>query len=455
MNSTTPQAYTPKQGPRRRMLVAVDVAVAGALGVVLSLGVSTLTWHGCLPVPVVFVTIWLFAGAFVLRRFAPLAAMVATSVLLPPLMATPWFLAVWMLAVLVAYGAQARSRRVAALVLGGSLLGELSSCLVMQELSGRPMIGFQIAIVQFAAWVSGWAAARGRAHNEGLRRQAEERAAAQVARARRAVTEERLDIARELHDVVAHSLSVIAVQSGVGNHVVHTRPAQAAAALAAIEEVSRSALVELRSLVGLLRDGDAAEYSPGALADLDGLLARSAQAGVRVDATVSGGLDELPHGLDRAAYRIVQEALTNVAKHAGTDRARLTVSVDESGIGIEVVDDGVGRVDSGWAAPGSVASAASHGSATANGSADAKGTGATTAATAPSGAAIPASSAGEWDRPAGHGLIGMRERAALYGGRVSVGPRAEGGFRVAAWLPVPGEQPVYAGTFGAAETGAA
>ncbi|MGW9210487.1 hypothetical protein ACWGR4_26295 [Embleya sp. NPDC055664] len=143
MNSTTPQAYTPKQGPRRRLLVAVDVAIAGALGVVLSLGVSTLTWHGCLPVPVVFVTIWLFAGAFVLRRFAPLAAMVATSVLLPPLMATPWFLAVWMLAVLVAYGAQARSRRVAALVLGGSLLGELASCLVMQELSGRPMIGFR------------------------------------------------------------------------------------------------------------------------------------------------------------------------------------------------------------------------------------------------------------------------------------------------------------------------
>ncbi|MFF7250185.1 DUF397 domain-containing protein [Embleya sp. NPDC008237] len=154
-------------GPRRRLLVTVDVAIAGALGVVLSLGVSTLTWHGCLPVPVVFVAIRLFAGAFVLRRFTPLAAMVATSVL-PPLMATPWFLAVWMLAVLVAYGAQARSRRVAALGPGGSLLGELSSCLVMQELSGRPMIGFRIVIVQFAAWVSGWAAARGRVHNEGL-----------------------------------------------------------------------------------------------------------------------------------------------------------------------------------------------------------------------------------------------------------------------------------------------
>ncbi|GCE00127.1 sensor histidine kinase [Embleya hyalina] len=464
MNRTKPQAYTSNEGPIRRPRPAVDVALTLGIGLLLSGGVDQVARRERLPEAVVFAAIWVFAGVFVLRRFAPLSAMVVGSVVLPVTTVTPWFLLVWMAMATVAYGAQSSTPRAAVCALGTSFVAETTVALLVEAHAGRQAFNtgwpVQLMIVQLAAWVTGWSAARGRAHTEGLRRQAEQRAAIQVARARRAVSEERLDIARELHDVVAHSLSVIAVQSGVGNHVIHTRPAQAAAALAAIEEVSRSALIELRSLVGLLRDGDAAEYSPGALADLEGLLARSAQAGVRVDATVSGGLDELPHGLDRAAYRIVQEALTNVAKHAGTDRARLTVSVDDAGIGIEVVDDGAGRAERERVGTDPVRSESSKATAGPNGAAVSQGsaTSATSAGSAES--AEPADSVGsagegEWDRPAGHGLIGMRERAALYGGRVSIGPRAEGGFRVAVWLPVPREQPVYVGAFGAGGTGAA
>jgi signal transduction histidine kinase len=187
-------------------------------------------------------------------------------------------------------------------------------------------------------------------------------------------------------------MSVIAVQSGVGAHVAATQPEEARKALAAIEVTSRTTLNELRRLLGVLReDGE----PPGSLAPvlglagLDALLARIGEAGLAVKLRVEGARVQVPAGIDLSAYRIVQEALTNVLKHAGAARAQVVIGYGDREVTIEVTDDGRG------AAPKAVA-----------------------------------------DRPGtGHGLIGVRERVALFGGDFEVGPQPGGGFRVAARLP--------------------
>ena len=204
--------------------------------------------------------------------------------------------------------------------------------------------------------------------------------------ARRAVADERLRIARELHDVVAHSMGVIAVQAGVGEHVIDSSPAEAKRALQAISEVSRSTLAEIRYMLGALRDDEVVDYTPApGLSDLDRLARELDGAGVPVRVSIEGERRELPRGVDVAAYRIVQEALTNVLKHAGNARASVVVRYQPGALALEIVDDGRGV----------------------NG-------------TASSG---------------GHGLIGMRERVSIYGGTLSTGPRAGGGYAVAAVLP--------------------
>jgi signal transduction histidine kinase len=236
------------------------------------------------------------------------------------------------------------------------------------------------------AWLAGdnlrvrqqrWAALAARA-----RRLEEER----EERARQAVTEERLRIARELHDVVAHSMSVIAVQAGVANHVIDTRPEQARTALATVETTTRAALVEMRRLLGVLRRPDepagSLTPSPG-LADVPALIAQFAEAGLAVEQAVTGTPDHLPDGVDLSAYRIVQEGLTNVLRHGGP-KAYLTIDHRPGRVRVTVADDGNGR--------------------------PATGTG-------------------------GHGLIGMRERAAVFGGTLTAGARPDGGFEVEATLP--------------------
>jgi signal transduction histidine kinase len=239
------------------------------------------------------------------------------------------------------------------------------------------------AAVLLAAWAAGRAVRAGRAYAEGLREQAERRAAAKAGHASRAIAEERLRIARELHDVVAHSMSVVAVQAGVGGYVIDANPAEAARALAVIETTSRATLREMRQLLGILRDGMPGETlsAPG-LADIADLAAR---AGLRVDVAVRGIPRELPAGADLAAFRIVQEALTNVVKHAATDCGRVIITYTDESVAIEVTDDGAGAAPSGQD---------------------------------------------------GHGLIGMRERVALYGGEFSAGPLPGRGYRVSACLPI-------------------
>jgi signal transduction histidine kinase len=240
-----------------------------------------------------------------------------------------------------------------------------------------------------AAWWLGDGARRRQEAIVAARERAAVLEAAREELARRAVTEERLRIARELHDVVAHSMSIIAVQSGVGAHVLDSQPEEARKALAAVEATSRQALIEMRRLLGVLRAEAEPRGSlapaPG-LADVEALAAEVARAGVRVEVRIEGAPAELPAGLDLSAYRIVQEALTNVVRHAGPATARVAVGYAADRVTVEVVDDGRGGD------PGR-----DHG---------------------------------------GHGIAGMRERAELYGGTLEAGPGPGGGFRVAASLPL-------------------
>jgi len=197
----------------------------------------------------------------------------------------------------------------------------------------------------------------------------------------RYVYEERLRIAREVHDVVGHGLAAIHLQAQVALHVLERQPEHAELALAAISRSSQESLTELRAALTVV--GGAAGTGPG-LAGLDGLVARLAAAGLTVRVQLTGVPERLPAAVDLAAYRIVQEALTNVLRHAGTGLAQVTVCGSEREVAVEVTDAGSGAsiVDSGW------------------------------------------------------GIAGMRSRARALGGQLQAGPRPGGGFRVYARLPV-------------------
>lgn len=208
----------------------------------------------------------------------------------------------------------------------------------------------------------------------------------QLAAAQRAAADERLRIAQELHDVVAHSLGVIAVQAGAGGRVMESDPAEARRSFENIARTSRSALTEIRWLLGEVRNPDGSPaYTPApGLADLPRLAHQVTDAGLRVDLKVDGDVADVPRGVGLAAYRIVQEALTNALRHADAYRAVVRLTNGSGLLSIDVTDDGRG----------------------------------------PNGAPS-----------RGHGLVGMRERVAVYGGSLSVGAGPDGGFRVAASLP--------------------
>ncbi|MEV6520909.1 sensor histidine kinase [Longispora sp. NPDC051575] len=201
---------------------------------------------------------------------------------------------------------------------------------------------------------------------------------------KRQSSDERLRIARELHDVIAHNISLINVQAGVALHLLDDDPGQAREALTVIKAASKETLQELRSTLGVLRqvDEEAPRAPAPSLERLDELLGRLAVSGLDVRLTVTGTARELPANADLAAFRIVQEALTNVYRHAHVDTARVLVGYEPDAVTVEILDDGVGG--------GSTA---------------------------------------------GNGLTGMRERADALGGTLVAGPRPEGGFRVYGRLP--------------------
>jgi len=204
-------------------------------------------------------------------------------------------------------------------------------------------LGLESGLLIVGAWLIGYLVRLQRAYTAGLWAQGDRQAREQLAEARRANSEERLRIARELHDVVAHSMSLIAVQAGVANYVVGEHPEEAARALSSIEETSRGALREMRALLGVLRaEGDEALVPAPGLADLKSLVDRTAEAGVQVCLDVRGDRPRLSAGLDLAAYRVIQEAVTNVIKHAATDRCRVTVSYAADALDLEITDGGAG-----------------------------------------------------------------------------------------------------------------
>ena len=213
----------------------------------------------------------------------------------------------------------------------------------------------------------------------------------QEVRARSAAAEERTRIARELHDVIAHSLSVMVIQTVAAREVATADPSSARTALAAVQVAGREALLEMRQMIGVLRHGDvelAGSAAPG-LDQLDLLAQRARMSGLPVKLAVNGRRRALPEALDLVAFRVVQEALTNAIKHAGPARASVTVTFREDTLELEICDDGRGACRE-----------------------------------------LPGEASG------GHGLVGMRERLALFDGELSTGPQLGGGFRVYACLPV-------------------
>ncbi|MEV4001754.1 histidine kinase [Actinomadura sp. NPDC049753] len=255
--------------------------------------------------------------------------------------------------------------------------GVLQAAAVTAFLNADEILLMTILLATAVTYMTGNSVRTRRAHAEAMREQA----------TAQAVAAERLRIARELHDMVAHSVGIIAIQAGVGGRVIDTQPAEARNALDAIEATSRDTLSGLRRMLTALRKDDpgAAPLGPApGLDDLARLAEAAGDAGVAVDVRTSGEPRALPPDVDLSAYRIVQEAVTNVVRHAGTDRCRVTIGYGDGELAVEVEDDGVGGV---------------------------VGT--------------------------GYGLVGMRERVALLRGEFAAGPRPGGGFRVAARFPAP------------------
>jgi signal transduction histidine kinase len=275
--------------------------------------------------------------------------------------------------------------------LGGSLLLMVIQGVALHVAgngSGN-VIAASLALV--LCWLAGYMARQRRAYAARLRRQVTEAA----------VTEERLRIARELHDVVAHSLTVATVQAGFAEYVFDRQPDQARSALAAIQTVTREALSDMQRMLGALRrggPGDAGETAalapaPG-LADLDRLVAGTAGAGVRVQVRQRGEARAVPAGVDLSAFRIVQESLTNVVKHSGADSCQVSIDYADDGLAVEITDPGG---ENGRAAAGLAAGA-------------------------------------------GHGIAGMAERVSLCGGDFTAAPLPGRGFRVAARFPLAGDR---------------
>ncbi|MFC8079104.1 sensor histidine kinase [Streptomyces sp. NPDC057307] len=309
------------------------------------------------------------------------------------------FLAVDVALYVVAATRPRRTGLVALAMALGTLVGYLTVRLVCGWNVGTSA-ELAVAMTAAIAWLIGNSTHQAREYAEKSR----------VQEAAQAVTAERLRIAREMHDSVAHSIGIIALQAGAAARVIETQPVAAREALGSIETAGRETLAGLRRMLGALRQaepelpehaeglayGDSASLGPAlGLADVERLAATTTAAGVRVEVRWHGERRPLPPEIDIAAYRIIQEAVTNVVRHAGTRSCRVSVDSRTDELSIEITDDG--RWDGRW---------------------DGRGH-------------------GRSGKGQGWGLVGMRERAALLHGDFSAGPRPEGGFRVTARLPVP------------------
>ncbi len=402
-----------------------------------------------LTLPLAMFLVMVAAVAVALRRRRPvlmLGVLLAGSLLVTTLTGPAggtltYFLPVAYVLYLVA---ATYERRQAAVRVIAAVLATLVADAVLLELTGRGGSArgglVSIGLCVIIAWSAGYTVRQRRRYAVQLQDEA----------ASKAVAEERLRIARELHDVVAHSMSVIAVQAGYGQYVIDTQPTDARNALGAIQATSREALEEMRRMLGALRQADQQEAAPRAagsapasgrraedsevapllpaplfpapgLADLDRLLARTASAGVQVEVTRRGQPRDLPASIDLSAYRIVQEALTNVVKHARTSSCQVLIGYGRDELILEVTDNGAGL-------PELAGAGTSHHAMTATGG----------SRPGPAATAVDPRSRPGWTDgiPGGHGIIGMRERVTLLGGEFNAGPRPGYGFQVSARIPL-------------------
>jgi signal transduction histidine kinase len=341
-----------------------------------------------------FVLLVLAAVPLAWRRRAPLAVLAVISVAVIAYELLGYATSTGPLGVLIALytvGAHCERRR-SRIALALTLVGVL---IVLIGARWEPNIGSFVSnfVVFGTAWLIGDNLQTRRAYVAQLEERAARAEADREEEARRAAEAERTRIARELHDVVAHSMSVMVVQASAGRRVLDRRPDQAAEALASIETTGRQAMNEMRRLLGVLREPD--RGGPAAPPDLApqpslkavrGLVEQCQAAGMRVALRIEGEVRDLPPGVELSAYRIVQEALTNTMKHAGEAQAEVYVCYTDDVVEVQVRDDGRG------------ASALDDGS--------------------------------------GNGLLGMRERVDVYGGTFSAGPQVGGGFAVKAVFPV-------------------
>jgi signal transduction histidine kinase len=289
-----------------------------------------------------------------------------------------------------------RPRRHSVIALLACLGGAVLAAWVWMPDRGFPAYGERMILAVgflwgclLLAWVLGDSMRYRRGYYAALEDKAARLEAERHAQAKIAAAAERARIARELHDVVAHHVSVMVVQADGAGYALRTDPDRAQAALSAISTTGRQALTEMRRLLGVLRSADQhTELAPmPGLGELRELLDQARTAGLEVSYTLTGTPRELPEGAELAAYRVVQESLTNTRKHAGlAATAAVTLRYQPDGLTVEVTDDGIAPVS---------------------------------------------------DQPGGHGLAGMRERIAMYGGTVQAGPRPGGGFAVTAHLPCP------------------
>jgi signal transduction histidine kinase len=303
----------------------------------------------------------------------------------PPLLPIAPLVALYTVAVTWTPAASARA-------MGIMVVGVVAAALTEHgALTDDQFLDYVIAVV--AAWMLGYGLQLSRARTALAEERAAKLAGEQAARTQLAVEQEQARIARELHDIVAHHVCVIVAQASAARLVFDAGSDQTRQTLGSIESTGREALAEMRTLLGVLRPDHSgrAELSPQPRLDqLPSLVAQVERAGLPVQLTLRGQPRRLPACVEVSAYRIVQEALTNSLKHAGPARADVVVSYHRAFVGLRIRDDGWG---------------------------------------------------GTADAVAGHGLIGMRQRAALLGGELVTGPASGGGFQVTAKLPVNGEPP--------------
>ncbi len=381
---TQPEAWPGRAG------LAADSALALALAAVLTVATYFVSEHRASVRPFdagAAALIIASSAALAARRTRPVAVLAAVFGLVLAYVAAGYPDGpIWLALIIAYFTAVVRGHRLAGVATAIAVFGIF---VLIHPLLDRGPAPSAAEVAAVAAWPLVILAA---AEAVRIRRvRAAEAARIREEEALRRATEERLRIARELHDSLGHYLSMISVQSGVALKLNPGLPGQVAESLSAIRQASKEGLRELRSVLRILRqDGEPAPHAPPpGLARLGDLVGRAAAAGLQVRAETGGAVRELPFGVDQAAFRIVQEALTNVTRHAGTDTATVRVRYGQHDLTVRVDDDGRGR-DDGRPLPG------------------------------------------------GSGIAGMRERAAALGGELHAGPRPGGGFRVTATIPLDG-----------------